>query len=180
MLLKWLAKIKMREPSSNDTAFQQLPGNMEHIFRQQWTANANALSQLYSGTNAMKTDFTKTGRRTISGALKDAKVGVQRYFLGNFYDSRTQDFIHLSLGQIRPHQNEKQKIRHSKLNPLYILTAVAIAIPVIVVAAVEQFASQESNKTAMKVGLIAVSLGVFMKTTQMLKSLIIRKPLPVR
>ncbi len=65
-----------------------LPGNMEQIFRGVWADNANALSRLYSGTDAMKNDFTKTGKRTFSGALNDAKVGTKRYFLGNFYDSR--------------------------------------------------------------------------------------------
>lgn len=90
MLLKWLAKLKIIEPSDHVTAFEQLPGNMEQIFRDQWTANADTLSRLYSGTDAMKTDFTKTGKRTTKGALKDAKVGVQRYFLGNFYDSRKE------------------------------------------------------------------------------------------
>lgn len=38
----------------------------------------------------MKTDITKTGTRTIVGALTDAKLGAQRYFLSNFYDGRTE------------------------------------------------------------------------------------------
>jgi hypothetical protein len=38
----------------------------------------------------MKTDFTLTGKRTKMGALNDLYYGVKRYFLGNFYDSRTQ------------------------------------------------------------------------------------------
>jgi hypothetical protein len=36
----------------------------------------------------MKTDFTLLGKRTFGGRLKDAKIGINRYFLGNFYDSR--------------------------------------------------------------------------------------------
>jgi hypothetical protein len=36
----------------------------------------------------MKTDFTLLGKRTLKGVLKDAKIGVNRYFLGNFYDGR--------------------------------------------------------------------------------------------
>ena len=37
----------------------------------------------------MKTDITKLGTRTYLGILNDAKIGVQRYFLSNFYDGRT-------------------------------------------------------------------------------------------
>ncbi len=38
----------------------------------------------------MKNDFTAFGKRTAMGALKDAKIGIQRYLLGNFYDSRKE------------------------------------------------------------------------------------------
>lgn len=48
------------------------------------------MSILYSGTPAMKTDFTATGQRTIKGALKDGDTSIKRFFLGNFYDSRKQ------------------------------------------------------------------------------------------
>lgn len=44
---------------------------MEQIFRTHWTNNADILSILYSGTPAMKTDFTATGKRTFKGSLKD-------------------------------------------------------------------------------------------------------------
>lgn len=36
----------------------------------------------------MKSDFTSKGKRTFSGMLADGKIGIQRYFLGNFYDNR--------------------------------------------------------------------------------------------
>ena len=48
------------------------------------------MSILYSGTPAMKTDFTATGKRTMKGASNDLYFGIKRYFLGNFYDSRHQ------------------------------------------------------------------------------------------
>lgn len=60
------------------------------VLRKQWTGNANCLSRCYSGTDAMKSDFTSSGKRTWKGALKDARIGVQRYFLGNFYDANKQ------------------------------------------------------------------------------------------
>lgn len=44
------------------------------------------MSQLYAGTNAQKTDFTRTGKRTIVGAINDGYSGVMRYVNGNFRD----------------------------------------------------------------------------------------------
>jgi len=32
---------------------------MEEIFRKNWTFNADAISLLYTGTGALKTDFTR-------------------------------------------------------------------------------------------------------------------------
>jgi Zn/Cd-binding protein ZinT len=64
------------------------------------------ISILYSGTPAMKTDFTATGKRTFKGSLKDGYNGVKRFFLGNFYDSKQQDFIDFSLNKIKPKKNE--------------------------------------------------------------------------
>lgn len=44
---------------------------MEETFREAWTDNANKISILYTGTPALKTDFTRTGKRTTRGALDD-------------------------------------------------------------------------------------------------------------
>lgn len=44
---------------------------LEESFREAWTNNANVISTLYTGTPALKTDFTRTGKRTSKGALDD-------------------------------------------------------------------------------------------------------------
>jgi hypothetical protein len=90
VLLSWIVKLGIVSKSRNNSAFERLPDSLEEIFRAQWTNNANVVSILYSGTPAMKTDFTATGKRTKKGALADAYFGVKRYFLGNFYDARDQ------------------------------------------------------------------------------------------
>lgn len=46
------------------TAFEKLPEKLEDIFRASWTRNADVISMLYTGTGALKTDFTRTGKRT--------------------------------------------------------------------------------------------------------------------
>jgi hypothetical protein len=102
------------------SAFEKLPDNLEEIFRAQWTANANAVSILYSGTPAMKTDFTATGKRTVKGAIDDGYYGTKRWFLGNFYDARDQDFIDFSLGKIKPKRGH-ETITHSPMNALWVM-----------------------------------------------------------
>jgi len=42
---------------------------LENSFREAWTNNANVISILYTGTPALKTDFTRTGKRTTNGAI---------------------------------------------------------------------------------------------------------------
>ena len=65
----------------------------------------------------MKTDFTATGKRTLKGAIDDGYYGTKRWFLGNFYDARDQDFIDFSLGKIKPRR--QQTITHSPMNALW-------------------------------------------------------------
>ena len=44
------------------------------------------MSIMYSGTPALKTDFTRTGKRSIRGAINDGINSVKRYFINNFLD----------------------------------------------------------------------------------------------
>lgn len=53
------------------------------------------MSILYSGTGALKTDFTRTGKRSTMGALNDGKNSITRYFINNFFDAYNQ-VSHLS------------------------------------------------------------------------------------
>jgi hypothetical protein len=62
----------------------------------------DSLALLYAGTRAMKTDFTRTGRRTLQGAMADGYQSVARYFLNNFYDGKRQDKIDLLLFRFSP------------------------------------------------------------------------------
>ncbi|KAL8575893.1 hypothetical protein ACOMHN_027291 [Nucella lapillus] len=68
------------------------------IFRNVWADNADCVSKQYAGTGALKTDFTRTGKRTISGALMDGWNSAVRYVRNNFQDGYRQDTIDLFLG----------------------------------------------------------------------------------
>lgn len=104
--MKILVENELMEGSSIDknNPFQEFPGALEQTFRNLWTDNADTLSRFYSGTGALKTDFTKTGKRTIMGALQDGKNSLTRYVLNHFYDANNQDSLDFFLGKINVHQ----------------------------------------------------------------------------
>lgn len=83
----------------NGNPFEELPGDLEEIFRDFWTKNADRMSNLYSGTGALKTDFTRTGKRTFAGKLEDGKRALQRYVLNNFHDTYNQNSLDFLLGK---------------------------------------------------------------------------------
>lgn len=66
--------------------FEKFPADLEDKFRNSWSNNADSMSYLYTGTPALKTDFTRTGKRTYKGALDDGINSVTRYYINNFTD----------------------------------------------------------------------------------------------
>lgn len=75
--------------------------SLKWAFQNSWADNANALSTQYAGTGALKTDFTRTGKRSFGGLLMDGYNSVMRYFLNNFKDGLKQDAYNLTLGVYR-------------------------------------------------------------------------------
>jgi hypothetical protein len=74
----------------------------ESLFRKLWADNADVVSKSYSGTGALKTDFTRTGQRTKAGALQDLNNSISRYARNNFADGPRQDAFDLFLGAYLP------------------------------------------------------------------------------
>jgi hypothetical protein len=70
-----------------------------------WADNADAISLLYAGTGALKTEHTRTGKKSIWGDLRDGHASVTRYVLNNFVDGRTQDAWDLFLGNYVPERS---------------------------------------------------------------------------
>ncbi|KAK7114539.1 hypothetical protein V1264_000589 [Littorina saxatilis] len=81
------------------------------IFRNLWADNADAISKQYAGTGALKTDFTRTGKRTIKGALMDGWNSAVRYVKNNFQDGSRQDAIDLFLGNHIVEETEGLSVR---------------------------------------------------------------------
>ncbi|CAL4079758.1 unnamed protein product, partial [Meganyctiphanes norvegica] len=78
--------------------------SFESMFKNVWADNADMVSTQYSGTGALKTDFTRTGKRTKQGVVKDGWNSAVRYIKNNFFDGDRQDAIDIFLGkyQVEP------------------------------------------------------------------------------
>ncbi|KOB66000.1 Recessive suppressor of secretory defect [Operophtera brumata] len=64
-----------------------------------WADHADMISTQYSGTGALKTDFTRTGKRSHMGLVRDGINSLTRYYMNNFSDGFRQDAIDLFLGK---------------------------------------------------------------------------------
>ncbi len=72
--------------------------NMMESHNKLWANNGDQLSQIYTGTNALKTSFTRTGRMNLAGALSDMTKSVSRMYVNSFMDKDRQAMIDLLLG----------------------------------------------------------------------------------
>jgi hypothetical protein len=90
-----LGILREGENAEDDAAF-------EFLFRNVWADNADVVSKAYSGTGALKTDFTRTGNRTKMGMLQDLSNSCTRYVVNNFADGPRQDAFDLFLGTYLP------------------------------------------------------------------------------
>ncbi|KAJ5222513.1 uncharacterized protein N7469_008753 [Penicillium citrinum] len=83
----------------------------EDLFRNIWADNADVVSKSYSGTGALKTDFTRTGKRTRAGALQDLNNSITRYVRNNFMDGPRQDGFDVFLGTYLPYDTLPSSIQ---------------------------------------------------------------------
>lgn len=78
----------------------------EALYKNVWADNGDFCSIQYAGTGALKTDYTRTGKRTMLGALRDGYNSAVRYLKNNFHDGFRQDAIDLFLGNYRVQEGE--------------------------------------------------------------------------
>ena len=55
-----------------------------------WSNNADTMSKRYTGVGALKTDFTRTGKRSAKGAMADGVKSVSRIYQSTFFDDDKQ------------------------------------------------------------------------------------------
>ncbi|KAF6763774.1 SacI homology domain-containing protein [Ephemerocybe angulata] len=68
------------------------------IFNDVWANNGDAISRAYAGTSALKGDFTRTGKRDLSGMLNDGVNSLARMYTATFGDWFSQAVIDFMLG----------------------------------------------------------------------------------
>lgn len=66
-----------------------------------WADHADAISEYYAGTGALKTDYTRTGKRSYRGIAVDGWRSMLRYWKNNFVDGYKQDAYNLLLGKVQ-------------------------------------------------------------------------------
>ncbi|KAL0591451.1 hypothetical protein ABG067_001049 [Albugo candida] len=105
--------------STKENVLESPYRSFEVVFKNAWADNADYISKMYAGTGALKTDFTRTGKRTIMGALQDGVNSITRYYLNNFVDGIRQDSYDLIVANYVPDKREESPFtfqqRHSFL-----------------------------------------------------------------
>ncbi|XP_028818989.1 phosphatidylinositide phosphatase SAC1-A isoform X3 [Denticeps clupeoides] len=114
--------------------------DFEKIYKNAWADNANACAKQYAGTGALKTDFTRTGKRTQWGLVMDGWNSMIRYYKNNFSDGFRQDAIDLFLGNYVVEELEGQTPLRAKKDwkfftlPVIMLVAFAMCIICLIMA----------------------------------------------
>jgi phosphatidylinositol 4-phosphatase len=124
-LHKMLYRIKLAEMPHGE-AFEKFSEGFEGIYREFWADNGDYLSKAYSGTNALKRDFTRKGKRTYSGALEDGVNTCTRFYINNFCDGYNQDCNDYFLGLLNPKKKNFKKHSTDVVN--FLLVAVVLLV----------------------------------------------------
>lgn len=94
--LKHMGVLNSAPETCTASAFKDFESGFKHT----WADNADALSAVYAGSGALKTDYTRTGKRTKPGMFQDLVRSATRYGYQNFMDGQRQDGIDLLLGVV--------------------------------------------------------------------------------
>lgn len=72
--------------------------NLDTLFNALWADNGDAISKQYSGTNALKGDFTRTQKRGYYGIINDAILSLARTYQGMVPDFFVQACVDYFVG----------------------------------------------------------------------------------
>ena len=136
VLAHWVLQRELQTANilQNDNDLWESDKKLLSLFQNLWADNADAVSFSYSGTGALKTDFTRTGKRTKAGAFNDFVNSASRYYQNNLTDGPRQDSYDLFLGNFQPGTSSLGISPFSDNRPSYIQT-----LPTIIYAALTVF-----------------------------------------
>ncbi|KAF7778523.1 hypothetical protein Agabi119p4_2868 [Agaricus bisporus var. burnettii] len=114
--------------------------DIDLVFNDVWANNGDAISRAYAGTSALKGDFTRTGKRDLSGLLNDGVNSLARMYTSTFSDWFCQAVIDFMLGNRTisvfsefllklQSSDPRDLIRLSKIRTEAIATSVARVLP---------------------------------------------------
>jgi len=107
----------------NDTINKNFDNQLKII----WADNGDQLALSYTGTKALKGDYTRTGKKTIKGTLMDGVYSLQRYYLNNFNDGYHQDSNDYVLGKLTNFKVTKVNDHSTFYLKLIIITLIIIS-----------------------------------------------------
>jgi hypothetical protein len=117
VLILILVKLKLFNENSSD-----LNNKLIKTHKLIWADNGDCLSKSYAGTPAQKGDFTRYGRRTKCGIVKDFLISTRRFFINNMLDGYRHDSHEYFLGNLSPLKIKKRKVfKYVKYYLLFIL-----------------------------------------------------------
>ncbi|TYZ62122.1 hypothetical protein PybrP1_005143 [[Pythium] brassicae (nom. inval.)] len=135
----------------------------ELVFKNAWADNADYVSKMYAGTGALKTDFTRTGKRTLSGALQDGVNSVTRYYLNNFADGVRQDAYDLLVGNFVPDKRDESPFSFQQQHSLVACLLELALVGLVLVGVSVSLRPDEELATRVRDGVLA-SLALFATT----------------
>jgi phosphatidylinositol 4-phosphatase len=142
--------LKTGESIRDDHAFY-------HLFRNMWADNANAVSTPYSGTPALKTDFTRTGERTKRGMFVDFTNSSTRYIKNNFLDGPRQDAFDVFHGKYRPAMTQLGKASiFADSRPIVIQSVPYVLIACSILILVGSFTRRDDNAAVWPLRLVMI------------------------
>jgi hypothetical protein len=100
----------LNNTNSNELPEELIANGLEEIHKTIWANNGDALSMAYTGTGALKSQLTRTGKLTLTGLVDDSVKTMKRTYQNNFSDNKKQEIIDLFLGTqsiIEEFQEEK-------------------------------------------------------------------------
>ncbi|KAF8213463.1 SacI homology domain-containing protein, partial [Mycena galopus ATCC 62051] len=102
-LARWTLNQQLRSLGilSNEDSIDAHEG-ISKDFREMWADHADAIANAYGGSGALKSDFTRTSKRTKKGVFEDGVKSLLRYFKNNFFDGARQDGFDLMAGNWVP------------------------------------------------------------------------------
>eukprot|EP00049_Salpingoeca_infusionum_P000801 m.42454 g.42454 ORF g.42454 m.42454 type:complete len:657 (+) comp10692_c0_seq2:131-2101(+) len=95
-----LQQLEVLELTSHNQTLEDSTPGFEATLKTVWADHADVCSEQYAGSGALKADFTRTGKRTLTGLVMDGYNSATRYVRNNFFDGQKQDAYDLLTGRL--------------------------------------------------------------------------------